>query len=219
MRHVMMLFVCAAVVAAPAPARAQAPDTARANRMLTRLTTKLRADRTLPDSLRRLTPTDLASRANTNQAVLLDDPTSGLLLRAMAANARALPETLCGSFMGGSAMPTPDLDVILPYADSTTLERWSTVLEGIVRARAAPIRRPAMSDSMMKEMILRLYLGLKPSDQLRLMQVAQHPPPSRADACWSMRVMLDAFAALPDAEAGPFVRGTFGQLAASGRRS
>ena len=212
MRHIMMLFVCAMGVAVPARAQAPVADTARANRMLIRLTTKLRADRTLPDSLRRLTPAELASPANTTQAVLLDDSTSSLLLRSMAANVHALPESLCGSFMGRSAMPAGDLDVILPYADSTTLDHWSTVLERIVRARAAPVRRPAASDSVMRTVFLRVYGGLKMSDQLRLVQIAQHPPPSRADACWSMRVMLDAFAALPNGEAGPFVRGTFGQL-------
>lgn len=194
----------------------QTPDTARANRMLTRVTTKLRADAGLPDSLRRLTATDLTKPANTNNAALLDDSTSGLLLRAMASNVRALPESLCGSFMGGSAVPTGDLDVILPYADSTTLEQWSRVLERIVRARAAPVRRPVASDSMMKMTFLRVYTGLKPNDQIRLFQISQHPPPSRADACWSMRVILGGLATLPEAQAGPFVRGTFGQL---GRKS
>ena len=82
--------------------------------MLTRLTAKLRADRTLRDSLRRLTATDLASPANTTQAVLLDDSTSSLLLRSMATNVHALPESLCGSFMGRSAMPAGDLDDHLP---------------------------------------------------------------------------------------------------------
>ena len=196
--------------------QAQAPDTARANRMLTRLSDKLRADRSLPDSLRRLTKTDLTSPRNTNNAALLDDSTSTLLLRTMAANVRVLPESLCGSFMGGSAVPTGDLNVILPYADSTTLEQWSTVLERIVRARATPVRRPLASDSMMKVTFLRVYAGLKPNDQIRLFQISQHPPPSRADACWSMRVILGGLAALPVAEAGPFVRGTFGQL---GRKS
>ena len=191
---------------------AAAPDSVRANRMLTQLAAKLRADRTLPDSLRRLTPADLASPANTNHAALLDDATSTLLLRTMAANVHTLPESLCGSFLGGSAMPAGDLDVILPYADSATLERWSAVLEAIVRARAAPVQRPAASDSLMKVTFLRVYAGLKPADQVRLAQVAAHPPPSRADACWSMRVMLDGLAALPAAAAGPFVRGTFGQL-------
>lgn len=198
--------------------QAQTPDTARANRMLTRLTAKLHADPSLPDSLRRLSATDLTSPRNTNNAALLDDSTSSLLLRTMVANVRVLPESLCGSFMGGSAVPTGDLDVILPYADSTTLERWSTVLERIVHARAQPVRRPVASDSMMKVTFLRVYTGLKPSDQIRLFQIAQHPPPSRADACWSMRVMLGALATLPDAEAGPFVRGTFGQLGGGGGR-
>lgn len=190
---------------------ANAPDTARANRMLTRLSTTLRADRALPDSLRRLTPTDLAGRDNLNQAVLLDDSTGSLLLRTMAANVHELPESLCGSFMGGATLPA-DLDVILPYADSATLERWSTVLEAIVRARAAPVRRAVASDSMMKVTVFRMYAGLKPADQLRLVQIAQHPPPSRADACWSMRLILDTLSVLPAAEAGPFVRGTFAQM-------
>ena len=194
----------------------QTADTARANRMLTRLTVKLRADRSLPDSLRRLTATELTKPANTTNAALLDDSTSSLLLRTMATNVRALPESLCGSFMRGSAVPTGDLDVILPYADSTTLERWSTVLERTVRARAAAVRRPVASDSMMQATFLRVYAGLKPNEQIRLFQISQHPPPSRADACWSMRVILGGLAALPEAEAGPFVRGTFGQL---GRKS
>ena len=68
--------------------------------------------------------------------------------------------------------PAGDLDVILPYADSTTLDHWSTVLERIVRARAAPVRRPAASDSVMRTVFLRVYGGLKTSDQLRLVQIA-----------------------------------------------
>jgi hypothetical protein len=214
MRNVMV-FVCGMMVAAPA--RAQTADTARANRMLTRLATKLRADRTLPDSLRRLSPVDLANTSNTRQAVLLDDSTSSLLLRTMAANVHALPESLCGSFLRGSTVPAGDLDVILPYADSATLQRWSTVLERIVRARPNPVQRPVASDSMMKVTVFRLYAGLKPADQIRLVQIAQHTPPSRADACWSMRLILDALAELPNAEAGPFVRGTFSQM--GGRKS
>jgi hypothetical protein len=211
--HYAFLILLTLRTQTPAPA----PDTARANRMLTRLSTKLRADRALPDSLRRLTPTELAGRDNVNQAVLLDDTTGSLLLRTMAANVHALPVPLCGSFMGGSTVPAADLDVILPYADSTTLEHWSTVLEAIVRARAAPVRRPVASDSMMQVTVLRMYAGLKLADQLRLIQIAQHPPPSRADACWSMRLILDTLSALPATDAGPFVRGTFGQMGA--RRS
>jgi hypothetical protein len=204
MHHILMILLAL---------QAQPADTARANRMLTRLSAKLQADRSLPDSLRRITPADLTSKANANHAVLLDDSSSSLLLRAMAANVRTLPDSLCGSFMGGSALPAGDLDVILPYADSTTLGQWSTVLERIVRARAAPVQRLVASDSAMKVTFLRVYTGLKPTDQFRLVQIAQERPPSRADACWSMRVMLGGLAGLPAADAGPFVRGTFGQLA------
>ena len=208
-------FLILLTLQSPMPAR----DSARANRMLTRLSTKLRADRALPDSLRRLTPADLVSRTNIEQAVLLDDSTSSALLRAMAANVHALPESLCGSFMGGSTVPAGDLDVILPYADSTPLQHWSTVLEAIVRARAAPVRRPVASDSMMKVTVLGMYARLKPADQLRLVQIASHPPPSRAEACWSLRLILDKLSTLPAADAGPFVRGTFGQMGRSGRKT
>jgi hypothetical protein len=207
-----IILTLLAVLTGAGNVRAQVADSGRANRMLTRLTTKLRTDRTLPDSLRRLTPTDLTSPSNSNHAALLDDSTSSLLLRTMATTVHALPVSLCGSFLGGAAVPTRDLDAILPYADSVTLEQWSTILERIVRARAAPVRRPVASDSMMKVMFLRVYAGMNPTDQMHLIRIAQRPPPTPADACWSMQVMLDQLAALPATDAGPFVRGMFGQM-------
>ena len=201
-----------ALVTCAAALHAQIADTARANRMLNRLTAKLRADATLPDSLRRLSAAAFVSPANTNEAALLDDSTSSLLLRTFAATVHQVPESLCGSFLGGSPMPTGDLEIMLPYADSSTLNQWSTVLERIVRARAHPVSRRTPSDSVMKATFIGLYSRLGIPDQQRLMRIAQHPPPTPSDACWSIRVVMDGMAALPVQDAGPTVRAMFGQV-------
>lgn len=214
-RRLRRVLVVAALLAPGSVLLSQVPDTARANRGLARLTAKLHADQTLPDSLRRLTAADLLNPENSNHAALLDDSTASLLLKTMAATTRQVPESLCGSFLGGSPVPAGDLDIMLPYADSTTLENWLTILERIVRARAQPVAgRRIASDSMLRVAFLSVYARLDTASQRRLIRVAQNPPPSRSDACWSLLAVMDGLAALPVADAGPVVRAMFGQAAA-----
>jgi hypothetical protein len=59
---------------------------------------------------------------------------------------------------------------------------------------------------------------LSVEDRQRMISIARNPPPTRPDACWAMRVIMDGLAALPLAELGPVVRATFGQTPGAARK-
>src|SRR5207249_10306529 len=65
--------VLIAFLAEASPARAQSADTSYSGRALGRLVQKIRADRTLPDSLRRLTAADLVGPINSSYVRFFDD--------------------------------------------------------------------------------------------------------------------------------------------------
>ena len=203
--------VLIALLAGASLARAQSADTSHAGRALGRLVQRLRADRTLPDSLRRLTTADLVGPINSSYVRFFDDFAASEFMHLMAATLHQVPDSVCGKLLQAAGDP-PDLPAMLAYADSSTADSWAAILERIVRARSkpAPSRRVA-SDTEVRAAYATIPGRLSVEDRQRMIWIARNPPPTRQDACWAMRVIMDGLAQLPLAELGPVVRATFGQ--------
>jgi hypothetical protein len=193
------------------PVCAQVPDTGYARRALTRLSEKLGADATLPDSLRRLTVAELAGATNTGHAGLLDDSSSAFWVRTMATTLRQLPDSVCGALLGAARGDASDLDGMLPYVDAGTVDRWAIILERVVRARAVGVPGGRVAtETEFRAALLGIPAKLSAADRQRVVATAHNPPPSEGDMCWWTRVMMDGIADLPMAELGPVARAMFG---------
>ena len=199
-----------ALLAGASLARAQSADASYSGRALGRLVQRLRADRTLPDSLRRLTAADLVGPINSSYVRFFDDSAASEFMRLMAGTLHQVPDSLCGKFLQAAGDP-PDLPAMLVYVDSSTADKWAAILERIVRVRSkpAPSRRVA-SDTEVRAAYATIPGRLSVEDRQRMIWIARNPPPTRQDACWAMRVIMDGMAQLPLAELGPVVRATFG---------
>lgn len=191
------------------PALPQSPNT-YGQRALARLAQKLAADPKLPDSLRRLAPRDLLALPESGYVRILNDSQASDFMDVMAATLHQLPDSLCGRFLIAGANP-PDLAAMFVLIDSATVDRWIPILERIVRAagRSEPAGRAANAEEIRAANIA-VITGMDSTRRQRFGWIAQHPPPSPADACWSMRTIMDAMAQLPPAQLGPVVRANFG---------
>ncbi len=203
--------VLIALLAGASLARAQSANTSYSGRALGRLVQRLRADRTLPDSLRRLTAADLVGPINSSYVRFFDDSAASEFMHLMAATLHQVPDSVCGKLLQAAGDP-PDLPAMLAYVDSSTADSWAAIFERIVRARSkpAPSRRVA-SDTEVRAAYATIPGRLSVEDRQRMIWIARNPPPTRQDACWAMRVIMDGLAQLPLAELGPVVRATFGQ--------
>lgn len=210
MKLLLQFVVVATVLAVRPPAHAQTSGTAPTPRALARLVERLRADATLPDSLRRLTAADLMGTVNMRYVALLDDTSSGLLMRTTAATLHQVPDSVCGALLEAAGGAPSDL-AMLQFVDSGTTADWAIILERIVRARASALPGPRVaSDTEVRAIMLGLQGRFSTADRERMVRMAQQPPPSGSDFCWSTRLVIDGIAALPPAELGPLVRKMFG---------
>ena len=179
--------------------------------MLTRLADKLNRDPALPDSLRHWTVVDLLSGENLRFVAWLDDRSAALFMRATSVTEHQVPSQVCGDVTHNA---TPGLDVMLPYIDRGAMNKWSDVLERIVRTRAMGATVPrAASDSEVRAIMEGIPTRLSAADRARFNAIANGPPPNQADGCWAIRVVMDGLAALPRAKLGPVVRTLFGRAA------
>jgi hypothetical protein len=193
------------------PGRGQVPDTGLAHRVLTKLVDKLNRDAALPDSLRHWTVADLLSGENLRFVAWLDDASAALFMRATAITEHQVPSRICGDVTHNA---TPGLDVMLPYVDRGAMNKWSDVLERIVRTRAKGAAVPrAASDSEVRATMEGIPTRLNVADRARFNTIANGPPPDQADGCWAIRVVMDGLAALPRGKVGPVVRTLFGRAA------
>jgi hypothetical protein len=176
---------------------------------------RLRGDSALPDSLRGLTVNDLLSPANTNYAGFLDDSSAQLYMQATAALTHQIPPERCGKLLDPGPSDGTDLDLMLSYADSGSVAIWAIVLERIVHARAAgqPAGRIA-TPTEVQGLMLTAMGRLRPEDRTRLNTIARNPPPTPADACWSVQQIMVSLAALPPPDLGPVMRALFGKAIA-----
>src|SRR6266496_17523 len=204
-------LVLIAFLAGASLARAQSADTSYSGRALGRLVQKIRADRTLPDSLRRLTAADLVGPINSSSARFFDDSAASEFMHLTAATLHQVPDSLCGKFLQAGA-DAPDLPAMLAYVDSSSMDRWAIMLERMVRARASSAPGPRVATATEVRAAYAAIPGrLSVEDRQRMIWIARNPPPTRQDACWAMRVIMDGLAQLPRAELGPVVRATFGE--------
>src|SRR6266571_8624518 len=118
--------VLIALLAGASPARAQSADTSYSGRALGRLVQKIRADRTLPDSLRRLTAADLVGPINSSYVRFFDDSAASEFMHLTAATLHQVPDSLCGRFLQAAGDP-PDLPAMLAYVDSSTADSWAAI--------------------------------------------------------------------------------------------
>jgi hypothetical protein len=154
--------------------------------MVERVLAKVRSDNTLPDSLRRLTAADLLGHTSTGYVRAFDDSSSALFMKATAATLHQLPEPLCGGFLTPGSH-AGDLDIMFPYADSSTLNRWAIILERLVyvRARRSHVAARMATDAEVRAAFLGVPARLTEVDRQRLLTIARTPPPTQRDACWS----------------------------------
>jgi len=198
------------LVAAARPLPAQLPDTGYAARALSALATRLAADPTLPDSLRRLSAVQIIAPGNMIYAAWLDDSSIGAYIRVTAATLHQLPEARCAKALRPDRTDSSDLDRLLPYVDSSTADQWAGVLERIVRARARPSGGRVAADSEVRALDRAVVAALEPPDRERLVRIAQFRPPDQTDACWAIRTIMDGMAAVPPARLGPVQRTLLG---------
>src|SRR3989442_9377513 len=109
--------VLIALLAGASLARAQSADTSYSRRVLGRLVQRLRADRTLPDNLRRLTAADLVGPINSSYVRFFDDSAANDFMPLMAATLHQVPDSLCPRFLQAASDP-PELPAMLAYVDS-----------------------------------------------------------------------------------------------------
>jgi hypothetical protein len=206
-----ILALTLGMLAAAPPIHAQDPDSTYASRRIARLVSRLRADPTLPDSLRQLSTRDLVDPTNTSYFRLLDDSTSSVFVRLAAATLHQVPDSACGRLLGPETGPTVAFADLLPFLDSSTVDSWAVLLDRVVRLRAAGgPGMPLASPTRVEAVTLAILEALGPADRKRLVFLSQHPPPSRADACWSAQLLMDGLAAMPPTALGPVARAMFG---------
>jgi hypothetical protein len=178
--------------------------------MWTRVTERLHANASLPDSFRNLTPADLLGQENSNYIGWLDDEYAHRFMQALSELMPHLPPEICGNILSTSNGETVDLETMLSYADSTALESWGMVLEQVVLARAASVRRPLATDEDVHATMRALIGQMTEENRARLLTIASNPPPTPVDGCWSVEQVLNGLAELRPAELGPVVRKLFG---------
>ena len=193
----------------PAPVLPQSPNS-YGQRALARLAGKLAGDPKLPDRLRHITPSDLLALPESGYVRILNDSEASDFLQVLAATLHQLPDSLCGRFLVAGSSP-PDLAAMFTFIDSATVDRWTPILERIVRAsaRSQPAGPVATADEIRAANVA-VITGMDAERRQRFGWIAQHPPPSLADACWAMQGILDGMAHLPPAQLGPVVRANFG---------
>jgi hypothetical protein len=220
-RHLALLLACSLAAVGPgAFARAQVPDSSYASQRIARLADHLRADVTLPDSLRYLSVHDIVDPTNASYFRLLNDSTSRAFMRVVAATLHQVPDSLCGSLLGPDAGPSLEFADMLPHLDATTIDSWAVLFEHVMHVRAAGgPGLPQATPEQVQAATVAILQRLSPEDRQRLIFVARHPPPSQRDACWSMQVLMDGLAAMSAGDLGPVVRAMFGPVTPSNPES
>lgn len=196
----------------PGALPAQGADSAYASAALDRLASRLAADTSLPDSLRHLSPADLIAKDAMNAMPRLPDEGVVRFMRLMAASMHALPEPTCGSLLMAGNQRGSDPEEMLFQLPPPLADEWIALLEQLVHARAnrQPYGRIATAEEM-HAWNMGLPDRLEPERRDRLIRIAQNPPPTQADACWAMRLIMDDLAAAPPATIGPITRAMFGR--------
>ena len=211
MRGVTLVLLAVALHAHPAVARAQALGREGALALLATRLQPMRADQSLPDSLRSLPLETLLAAHNTNYAGWLDDAGMQRYVRLLASLTHYLPAAECGALLDPATKGQKDSDALLLYADAPLLTEFAGVLELIVRVRAGghPLARIATPPEM-QATILSAIARLSPDDQTRLVTIARNPPPTPDDACWSVQQIFGMLSELPADTLGPTARLMFG---------
>ncbi len=204
-------LVAALLVGAIPALQAQALGVERARTVLTRHLQALQRDAALPDSLRALSLDELLAPRNSAYARWLDDAGIQLYFQNLAALTHQLPADRCGHLLDPNSDGGTDLDAVYTFADSVSVEQWGDVLERVVRVRAtghAAGRIAAVPE--MQGTIMAAIGRLTVEDQTRLITIARNPPPTPADACWSVQQMMGMLSQLPPDSLGPTGRAMFG---------
>lgn len=196
------------LLATPFTLPAQLPDTSYAYRALSRLAEKLHGDPNVPQQYRFATVAQLAGLMDTgNITGMLDDSSSYLFIRTASATLHQVPDSVCGGMLESGSDDYLNATTIFRYADSATVDDWVTLHERLIRAqsRGGSGGRAASPEEFQQAMV-NLFQSLSEPDRARMMDIAQHPPPTAETMCWATRRMMDYFATLPPAEIGPISR-------------
>jgi hypothetical protein len=139
--------------------------------------------------------------------VLLDDPSTSLYVRTMAATLHQIPDSLCGQLLMSTEDVFSEAVILFPHVDSSTMDNWTVVFERIVRARARSDSGGRVASFQELQATMRNIIGgFSDADRDRMMQIALHPPPTPDDMCWSARKLTDGLADLTPEELGPVSR-------------
>jgi hypothetical protein len=210
-RLVRPTLICVVALAVGAPVWGQMPDASQADRALERALQRLRADPTLPDSLRRLTTWELSGLTNTSHLDLMDDAESIRFVDLLARTLRQMPDSACVALFQRVQAEPSDIGPVLAYVDSVTAGDWAALFERLVQLRA---RRTSRSQVAGPEQVQATLLGLlgqlAAADRERVLAISAAASPNLRDWCWLSRAMMDRFARLPPAEVGPVARAMAG---------
>jgi hypothetical protein len=205
-RRPLLSAFCLVTMAAPSAAQGSG-DYAR--QAVAHLARTIAADSSLPDGLRHLTTTALVGLPDSGYVRILNDSEASDFLRVLATTLHQLPDSLCGRFMQAGSSP-PNLLTMLPLLDSATVNGWLGILDRMVRAwaRSLPPGRTASPEEV-QAAYMAILNSMDADHRQHLAWIAQHPPPTTTDACWSIRVIMDGMAQLPVPQLGPVVRTNF----------
>src|SRR5260370_951495 len=175
-------------------AHAQSADASYSGRALERLVQRLRADQTLPVSLRRLTAADLVGPTNSSYVRFFDDSGASEFVHLMAGTLHQVPDSVCGRFLQGAGH-RPDLGAMLAYVDSSTTDRWVAMLERLVRARARPTPGCRVAtDPEVQAAYAAIPGRLSAADRQRMIWIARNPPPTPTTPSMATRERVDGAA-------------------------
>lgn len=199
-----------ALFLASTAATAQTSGGGPAGRIVSRLVARLGADPSLPDSLRHWSAADLGGSANVKYVGSFDDTSAVDFMWTMAVTLRQLPDSACAALLNQSGS-TPDLPFMLGFTDSVTAAHWATILERLVRLRAARApARTALGPDDTRQAYTTAIMALPDSDRTRMIQIArQQTSPAPADFCWVTRTTFGALTKLPPQQLAPLTRAMF----------
>ncbi len=206
-----LALAAAAVVLAATALPAQALGREAAVSLLAVRLQPMRADRSLPDSLRSLPLDTLLAPHNTNYAGWLDDAGMQRYVRLLGELAHQLPAAECGTLLDPGTNGRKDADALLLYGDTGLLTEFAGVLELIVRARALGHAQGRTAERGEMQATIMLAIGrMSVEDQTRLITIARNPPPTPEDGCWSVQQIFTMLGGLPADTLGPAARAMFG---------
>ena len=174
------------------------------------LATRLQADATLPDSLPRLSAGDLLGPQFPRNVRYLPDPGVLEFIGVVADVWRSAPSSVCLAILREETESGYDTWYLLAAADPGLADRYAQVLEAMIRGMAGGLPGGSVATrAALREGMIAAIGGLPAADQQRMARIAQNPPATPEDLCWTSVQTLTSLTGLPPGQQAPVVRAMF----------